>query len=65
MLVHWLGLKVRLSFIGHEVHCFNFPSLQVYAEGEKMLKCCQITRVPLLKAVKDETHNLLSATQAS
>lgn len=35
MLVRVLSLKARLSFIGHEVHCFNFPSLQVYAEGEK------------------------------
>jgi len=34
MLVPGLSLKARLSFIGHEVHCFNFPSLQVYAEGE-------------------------------
>lgn len=24
MLVHGLSLKARLSFIGHEVHCFNF-----------------------------------------
>lgn len=66
---HGLSPKVRFPRIGHEVHCFNFPSLQVLRRrGKKkklLLKCCQMTRVPLLEAVQEETHNLLPATPPS
>lgn len=65
MLVHVLSLKAKLSFIGHEVHCFNFPSLQFYTKGVNVVEMLSADEGPLLKAVKDETHNLLPATPAS
>lgn len=52
MLVHWLSLKARLSFIGHEVHCFNFPSLQVYAEGENTVEMLSDVEGPIVKSSK-------------
>lgn len=63
-LVHALSLKTLGSFIGHEVHCFNFPSLQVYAERENIVVMLSEDKVLLLNAVKDETHDLLPAAPA-
>lgn len=42
-----------------------FPVYKFTLKGKTLLKCCQMTRVPLLQAVKDETHNLLPETPAS
>lgn len=52
MLVHGLSLIARLSFIGHEVHCFNFPSLQVYAEGENVVEMLSDDEGPIVKSSK-------------
>lgn len=52
MLVHGLSLKARLSFIGHEVHCCNFPSLQVYAEGENAVEMLSNDEGPIVKSSK-------------
>lgn len=38
VLVRVSSLKASLSFIGHEVHCLSFPSLQIYAEGENVVE---------------------------
>lgn len=47
-----LVLIARLSFIGHEVHCFNFPSLQVYAEGENVVEMLSDDEGPIVKSSK-------------
>lgn len=52
MLVHVLSLKARLSFKGHEVHCFNFPRLQIYAEGESVVEMLSDDEGPIVKSSK-------------
>lgn len=52
MLVHVLSLKARLSFIGREVHCFNFPSLQINAEGENIVEMLSDDEGPVVKSSK-------------